>query len=230
MNLEERLDYHFQDKALLKEALSHPSLSSEIRPAPPDNQRLEYLGDAVVELAISNHLYHRFPDLKEGTLTKLRASVVSRPALAHAARDISLGEELLMSNGEAGSGGRLRDSNLADAFESIAGAIYLDGGLEAATKVILQLLAPQLETLNPSKARGNFKGELQEILQKLSQDSPVYEVLSEDGPPHERVFNCAVLWKDKRLGQGSGSSKKLAESEAARTALDLKLWNTAGRD
>lgn len=224
MNIEDRLNYHFKNKELLKEALSHPSLSSEIRPAPPDNQRLEYLGDAVVELSISTHLYLRFPDFKEGPLTKLRASVVSKPALAAAARSIDLGKALLMSNGESGSGGRERDSNLADAFESIVGAIYLDGGLEPAKEVILQLLAPQLEILDPSVVTGNSKGELQEILQKNSPEAPVYQVLSEEGPAHSRLFVCAVIWKDKQLGQGSGPTKKSAEAEAARSALKLKRW------
>lgn len=224
MSIEDRLNYRFQNKQLLKEALSHPSLSSEIRPAPPDNQRLEYLGDAVLELVISAHLFHRFPDLKEGPLTKLRATLVSRPALARAARAISLGEALFMSNGEAGSGGRKRDSNLADAFESIAGAIYLDGGLDAAKEVILHLLAPQLENLSTFPAHGNAKGELQELLQKTSPESPVYRTLSEEGPPHDRTFLCNVTWQGRELGRGTGPSKKSAEVEAAQAALDLKIW------
>jgi len=220
------MKYHFRDRKLLKEALSHPSLSSEIRPAPPDNQRLEYLGDAVVELTVSSHLYHRFPDFKEGPLTKLRASVVSRPALAAAARSLNLGQVLLMSNGEAGSGGRERDSNLCDAFESMMGAIFLDGGLDAAKEVILRLLAPQLETLDPSLVAGNSKGQLQEILQKLSPESPLYRVLSEEGPPHDRTFICAVTWQSKILGQGTGPTKKSAEAEAARLALRDKIWQS----
>lgn len=226
MSIEDRLNYHFQNKELLKEALSHPSLSSEIRPAPPDNQRLEYLGDAVLELVISAHLFHRFPDLKEGPLTKLRASLVSRPALARAARAVSLGEVLFMSNGESGSGGRQRDSNLADAFESIAGAIYLDGGLDAAKEVILHLLAPQLENLNTFPAQGNAKGELQELLQKTSPESPVYHTLAEEGPPHNRTFLCNVVWQGRELGRGSGPSKKSAEFAAARAALAAKIWET----
>jgi len=227
VSIEDHLNYQFKSKELLKIALSHPSLSSEIRPAPPDNQRLEYLGDAVVELAISSHLYHRFPELKEGALTKLRASVVSKPALAKAARSIELGSMLFMSNGESGSGGRERDSNLADAFESIAGAIFLDSGLEAATSVILRLLAPQLEDLNPTKGQGNSKGELQEILQQIATSSPTYQVLSEEGPPHDRTFICVVSWQNNELGQGRGPSKKTAEAEAAHAALEAKLWKTS---
>ncbi len=226
MSIEQRLNYHFKSKTLLKEALSHPSLSSEIRPAPPDNQRLEYLGDAVLELTISTHLYHRFPDLKEGLLTKLRASVVSKPALASAAREIKLGDALFLSNGEEGSGGRERDSNLADAFESIVGAIYLDSGLEAAGTVILHLLSSQIDALDPSNAQGNSKGELQEILQKITPESPHYKVLSEEGPPHNRTYTCVVTWKNQELGQGTGVSKKAAESEAAQAALEARLWES----
>ena len=210
----------------MDEALSHPSLSSEIRPAPPDNQRLEYLGDAVVELVISTYLYRRFPKFQEGVLTKLRASVVSKPALAAAARTIDLGSALFMSNGESGSGGRHRDSNLADALEAILGAIYLDSGLEAAKEVALQLLSNQLEILNPQKAQGNAKGQLQEILQQLNPEAPVYEVISEEGPPHDRTFVCEVTWKGKHLGQGSGPSKKSAEAQAAQAALNAPIWKS----
>ena len=226
MSIEERLNYTFKSQTLLDEALSHPSLSSEIRPAPPDNQRLEYLGDAVVELVISTYLYRRFPEFQEGVLTKLRASVVSKPALAAAARTIDLGSALFMSNGESGSGGRHRDSNLADALEAILGAIYLDSGLEAAKEVALQLLSNQLEILNPQKAQGNAKGQLQEILQQLNPEAPVYEVISEEGPPHDRTFVCEVTWKGKNLGQGSGPSKKSAEAQAAQAALNAPTWKS----
>jgi len=168
MSIEERLGYFFRNKELLHEALSHPSLSSEIRPAPPDNQRLEFLGDAVLELAITDHLYHRFPELKEGLLTKLRASLVSKSALAKAANRIELGSALLLSNGEDGSGGRQRASNLADAMESLLGAIYLDANLAQASEIALKLLGEELLALNPETNHGNSKGELQEILQQIS--------------------------------------------------------------
>ncbi len=226
MSIEERLNYTFKSQTLLNEALSHPSLSSEIRPAPPDNQRLEYLGDAVVELVISTHLYHRFPEFQEGVLTKLRASVVSKPALAAAARTIDLGSALFMSNGESGSGGRNRDSNLADALEAVIGAIYLDSGLEAAKEVSLQLLSNQLESLNPKRSQGNAKGELQEILQQLTPEAPSYKVISEEGPPHDRTFVCEVTWRSKPLGQGSGPSKKSAEAKAAQAALTTQIWKS----
>ena len=224
MSIEQQLQYTFQSKELLKEALSHPSLSSEIRPAPPDNQRLEYLGDAVLELIISTHLYQRFPHLKEGPLTKLRASIVSKPTLANAARRLELGKALFLSNGEDGSGGRNRDSNLADAFESITGAIYLDSGLDIARETILRMLAPELEALDPALGQGNAKGDLQEILQQISPESPDYKVVGEKGPAHDRTFICIVAWKGLELGIGRGPSKKTAETEAAQAALKARLW------
>lgn len=224
MSIEERLGYHFKDPALLEVALSHPSLSSEVRPAPPDNQRLEYLGDAVLELAVTDYLFQLHPDFQEGVLTKLRASVVSRPALATTAVRLEVGKELRMSNGEDGSGGRKRASNLADALEALFGAIYLDAGFETARDVIIRILEPELDQLDPDTAQGNSKGELQEILQKLSPESPCYRITGEEGPPHSRKFVASVNWQGKNLGTGEGKSKKMAETSAARNALKLKLW------
>lgn len=224
MSIEERLGYHFKDPTLLEVALSHPSLSSEIRPAPPDNQRLEYLGDAVLELAVSDYLYQLHPEFQEGVLTKLRSSVVSKPALATTAVRLEVGKELKMSNGEDGSGGRMRASNLADAMEALFGAIYLDTGFEGARDIIIRILEPELAQLDPDTAQGNSKGELQEILQKLSPDSPSYHITGEEGPPHSRKFVASVRWMGNDLGSGEGQSKKMAETSAASNALKLKLW------
>ncbi len=223
--LEETLSYQFRDISLLKEALSHPSLSSEMRPAPPDNQRLEYLGDAVLELVITDFLFKRFPDQPEGPLTKLRASIVSKPSLAKVAKRLQLGEALFMSNGEASSGGRDRASNLADVLEAIIGAIYLDGGLQAAQRILAEALTPELATLDPQTAQiANSKGRLQEILQKITPEAPSYQLVSEDGPPHDRIFTSSVTWGGKALGIGSGPSKKIAETEAAAAALESGVW------
>ena len=224
MSIEERLGYHFKDPSLLEIALSHPSLSSEIRPAPRDNQRLEFLGDAVLELAVTDYLYQSHPDFQEGVLTKLRSSVVSKPALATTAVRLEIGKELKMSNGEEGSGGRMRASNLADATESLFGAIYLDAGFTAAREIILRILEPEFEQLDPNTTQGNSKGELQEILQKLSPESPDYNITSEEGPPHSRTFVASVNWMNEELGTGEGPSKKSAETAAANKALQLKLW------
>lgn len=224
MSIEERLGYQFKNPGLLTEALSHPSLSSEIRPAPVDNQRLEFLGDAVLELAITDHLYHRFPDLKEGLLTKLRASLVSKSALSKAARRIDLGSALFLSNGEEGSGGRERASNLADAMESLFGAIYLDESMARAGEIVLKLLKPELEALDPETNHGNSKGELQEILQQIAPQAPEYGIHTEEGPAHARVFVSTVSWQNKLLGIGQGPSKKSSEIAAAAAALRAKLW------
>ena len=224
MSIEERLGYQFKDPSLLEVALSHPSLSSEIRPAPPDNQRLEFLGDAVLELAVTDYLYQLHPYFQEGVLTKLRASVVSKPALATTAVRLEVGKELKMSNGEEGSGGRKRASNLADAMESLFGAVYLDAGFKEARDIILRILKPELDQLDPETAQGNSKGELQEILQKISPESPSYHITGEDGPPHSRTFVASVRWMGNELGTGEGQSKKSAETAAATRALKLKLW------
>ena len=223
--LETTLSYQFQNSSLLKEAFSHPSLSSEIRPAPPDNQRLEYLGDAVLELITTDYLFKRFSDLPEGPLTKLRASIVSKPSLATVASRLGLGEALFMSNGEASSGGRERPSNLADVLEAVIGAIYLDSGLEVAMKVVTSVLQPEFEALDPQTAQvANSKGRLQEILQQITSEAPSYKVVSEEGPPHARIFTSEVNWGGKVLGSGEGPSKKIAETEAATAALNSGVW------
>lgn len=224
--LEEVLGYQFKNAELLKEAVSHPSLSSEARPAPPDNQRLEYLGDAVLELIISCHLFHTFPECQEGPLTKLRASIVSRAALAKVGKRLELGRELLLSRGEESSGGRSRASNLADTVEAILGAVYLDGGFEAARDFVLRHMKPELSHLDPSEAHGNTKGALQEILQAVTPEAPTYSVLEENGPPHDRTYLCQVSWLGEELGRGTGPSKKVAESRAAAAALKQERWKT----
>lgn len=219
------LTHQFSNTELLKEALSHPSLSSEKRPAPPDNQRLEYLGDAVLELIISEFLYNRFPDCQEGVLTKLRASIVSRQALSAVAQRYDFGEVLTMSKGEESSGGRTRASNLADAVEAVIGALFMDAGFERTKTAVLKVFAPELEALDPQFAQAsNSKGALQEILQKIVPESPVYTIIKEEGPPHNRVFSSEVTWCGKALAMGTGASKKIAETDAAALALKGKLW------
>ncbi len=224
IEIEEQLGYQFKDQDLLREALSHPSLSSETRPAPPDNQRLEYLGDAVIELVISDHLFRRFTDSQEGSLTKLRASIVSKNSLAAAALRLNLGSHLLLSRGEERSGGRERSSNLADTFEALLGALYLDAGMEVTREITLKCLDIELQDLNPKDTLGNTKGELQEILQSITPEAPIYQVIDQSGPPHHRIFTAAVTWKNITLGQGEGPSKKIAEIAAATEALNKESW------
>lgn len=217
--IESVIGYKFRNSLLLAEALSHPSLAYETQKPQLDNQRLEFLGDAVVQMVLTRDLFDRFPEGEEGLLTKMRARMVSGPSLARIARLIPLGPYLLMGRGEDASGGRTRDSSLCDAFEALAGAIYLDGGLEPATQFILRFSAELLDDLDSAPCDFNPKGELQEILQTVSNVAPTYSILSQEGPDHAKRFVAAVTWEGRMLAQGEGASKKLAEMEAARAAL-----------
>jgi ribonuclease-3 len=220
--LQELLGYVFQDESLLRLALTHPSVAHESAVATPHNQRLEFLGDAVLGLVLTRELYEKFPGLDEGPLTKARAQMVNRRTLADEARRLNLGEQLLLSRGEESSGGRLRQSALADAFEAVLGAMFLDGGYEAARGFILRCFRDAFGELTKVPNLENPKGELQELLQSSSTEAPRYEMTLATGPDHDRVFECAVFHQDVELGRGSGKSKKEAESRAAFAAL-LKI-------
>jgi ribonuclease-3 len=222
--LEERIQYQFHDSRLLSEALTHPSVAHEKQRGHFDNQRLEFLGDAVLQLVITEHLYARYTEAGEGRLTTRRSRLVSRESLkVHAAR-LDLGRHLLMGRGEEASGGRQRDSTLGDAFEALLGAIYLDSDLETVRRFILAEMRDDLIGLEEEPLEVNPKGQLQELLQAISPRSPVYEVLSQLGREHEKTFSVRVVWEKQVLGEGSGRSKKLAESAAALAALKGQLW------
>ena len=214
-----RLGYKFQDAALLRLALTHPSVAHEAAGVIPHNQRLEFLGDSVLGLVLTNELYTRFPDVSEGPLTKARAQMVNRRTLASQARQIHLGEHLILSRGEETTGGRERPSNLADAYEALLGAIFLDGGYEAAREFILKSFRDAFGELKVIPNLDNPKGELQELLQAESPEPPEYEMTSVSGPDHDRSFECAVYHCGVELGRGTGKSKKAAESDAALAAL-----------
>ena len=217
--LETLTGHTFANPALLAEALTHPSLAYETQKDHPNNQRLEYLGDAVLQLIFTDHLFVAFPHFSEGGLTKLRSRLVSRPALAAYARRIALGTYLRMGRGEDVSGGRDRASTLADAFEALVAAIYLDAGLEAARSAVLRLCAEDIAHINDAPVELNPKGELQEFLQAFALGSPRYSITREDGPDHLKVFDARVDWNGKTLGIGTGASKKEAETAAAASAL-----------
>lgn len=221
--LEALTGYAFQNPALLEEALTHPSLAYETQRAQPDNQRMEYLGDAVLELIFSHHLFTLFPEAAEGVLTKLRARLVSRPALAVYARRIGLGARLRMGKGEESSGGRDRDSSLADAMEALTAAVYLDGGLEAARAMMLHVCGETLIQLQEQPTEVNPKGHLQEMLQARGPGSLRYVILREEGPDHRKSFLCCVEWNGLPLGEGAGGSKKEAEAAAAAAALEGRV-------
>lgn len=215
----ERLGHSFTRPGLLRTALTHPSVSYDSSVHIEHNQRLEFLGDAVLELVLTRELYLKFPDLGEGPLTKARAQLVNRRSLSEQARELELGRHLIMSRGEELSGGRQRESALADAYEALVGAIFLDGGFEAANGFILRCFQKTFGELSAIPNLDNPKGELQELLQAKSASAPQYELLGVTGPDHDRDFECAVYHDGRQLGVGTGKSKKVAESEAALQAL-----------
>jgi ribonuclease-3 len=222
--LEQRIGHKFRNSLLLAEALTHPSLGHETQRHHFDNQRLEFLGDAVLQLVITEHLYKLFPREAEGRLTKLRSRLVSREALRGHAHRLDLGQFLMMGRGEEASGGRQRTSTLADAFEALLGAIYLDTNLETARQFVLTLAADDLAQLEAEPIDVNPKGNLQELLQAISPRSPCYQLLAESGPEHEKTFVVRVVWEGMPLGEGTGRSKKQAETAAALAAMQQRIW------
>lgn len=217
--LEAALHHVFRDPGLLRLALTHPSLAHELGGGQTHNQRLEYLGDAVLQLVITAELYQKFPQHGEGALTQARAQLVNRGTLAEQGRRLNLGQYLILSRGEETCGGRLRSSTLADAFEAVLGAVFLDAGYDVVRSLILRLYLDTLVELEVVPSQENPKGELQELLQSASPEPPRYDLLASSGPDHSRYFECAVVHGGIELGRGGGRSKKLAESAAAAAAL-----------
>ena len=217
--LQDRLGYVFRDTALLQLALTHPSIAHEAGSPVQTNQRLEFLGDAVLQLVLTRELYEKFPGFGEGPLTKARAKLVNRRTLAERAKNLNLGPHLIVSRGEEIHGGRERPSALADTYEALLGAIFLDGGYEAARQFILSHFQAAFGGLAVIPILENPKGELQELLQAVSPEAPQYHVVSVSGPDHDRIFECTVHHGGAELAHGRGKSKKAAESEAALAAL-----------
>jgi ribonuclease-3 len=227
--LEHRMGYRFKNLQLLDRALTHrsyvyaPENSSAGSPQDEDlaaNERLEFLGDSVLGMVTSQFLYENFPDKSEGDLTKLKATLVSEPALGRIALSISLGKYLNLSEEEDKSGGRERVSIISDAYEAVIGAIYIDGGLASVKRVIRNQILKRCLELASDKDFYNYKGELLEYMQALGLGMPKYEVLVEEGPDHQKKFTIAVLAKGKRIGKGEGLTKKEAEQMAAKMALE----------
>jgi len=212
-----RIGYRFRDTSLLKQALTHSSLANEMHLGHMgSNERLEFLGDSVLELVSSEFFYQKFPLFPEGDLTKRRAAAVCEVALAFCADEIHLGDYLLLGKGEDMTGGRTRPSVTSDALEALIGAIYLDGGFQKAEKFILGFI------LNETEEKSLFydaKTNLQEQIQKTDNQKLSYEQISEEGPGHDKIFTCAVLLNGEEIGRGKGSSKKNAEQMAAFEAL-----------
>lgn len=218
--LQERLGLQFEDEKLLVEALTHPSYVGEGEASRlHSNQRLEFLGDSVLGLIVSEYIFRRHPELAEGSLTKIKAVAVSEGALVQAARQLGLGDYLLLGKGEEASGGRARASILADAFEALIGAIFLQHGLEAAREFVLRVLSDSIAVIENRKHVPDYKSLLQELVQAEGRGTPTYHVLETSGPDHNKRFIVEVRARQVILGHGAGASKKEAEQSAAAEAL-----------
>jgi len=218
---QQRLGHVFADPALLRLALTHASFGHEKRQRVPDNQRLEFLGDAVLQLAVTAELFRRFPELPEGRMTVVRARLVNQAHLQAVAQSLNLGEHLILGRGEENSRGRERASILADAVEAVLGAVFSEAGWDAVRPIILRLMEPSLAAIAKEGAAAgtNPKGQLQEKLQSDGDNPPVYKCIAESGPPHARLYEVVVEWQGRELGRGQGASKKEAETRAAEAAL-----------
>jgi ribonuclease-3 len=213
--------YRFVNQALLTQALKHRSYLPFVNEERVEsNERLELLGDAVLGLVVTEYLYRRYPYKEEGELTSMKSLMVSRKILAALARQMGLGDLVLISQSEERSGGRRRSSILADCFEALIGAIYLDGGLASARAVIHSQLLEQMDEIFGQEQHRNYKSLLLEYAQGRSLGSPVYAVVSEHGPDHDKIFTVEVRIMNEIVGRGSGNSKKKAEQQAARAALE----------
>lgn len=210
---------YFSNERVLFEAFTHSSYVNEHRrKAFIDNERLEFLGDAVLELAVSNYLFDRYPKMTEGELTKLRASIVCEPSLVHLANELKLGTYILLGKGEENTGGRQRPALLADVFEALVGALYLDKGLEPVIELLQKVMFPKVEIGAFSKVT-DYKSQLQELVQQDNAGQLKYDIIEEKGPAHNRVFVSQVSLDGQALGEGSGRSKKEAEQQAAQLAI-----------
>lgn len=218
--LQKTIDTTFADHDLLEQAFVHRSYLNEARGIKESNERLEFLGDSVLSLLTSQFLYQEYPDFPEGTLTNIRSGLVKTTSLALAAQTLGLGDLLFLSHGEEASGGRKNPSLLADTFEALLGAVYLDKGLEAAQKFLFTYLFPKAKDIVESKAYVDYKSFLQEVIQSQSRTSPMYRVTKSEGPDHAKTFWVQVSADERVLGVGKGKSKQEAEQAAASQALE----------
>ena len=219
--LSERIAYRFQDQELLVEALKHRSYLAESgEDRLQSNERLELLGDSVLGMLVTEHLFHSFPEGEEGTLTTMKSLLVSRRVLSSVGKSIDLGQFIMLNQAEEKAGGRNRSSIISDAFEAVIGAVYLDGGLDAARQTVTKLVLSKLEKILAEEQHQNYKSMLLEYCQGKGMIGPVYRVTREEGPDHQKVFTVAVKVDDSALGIGKGNSKKKAEQWAAKEALN----------
>ena len=219
-SLEKNLNYKFKNIQLLKNALIHSSYANENRGNIHSNERLEFLGDSVLSIIVSEHIYNRFPNMPEGELTRLRASLVCEKSLCAFSRELGIGDYLKLGKGEDKNGGRERDSILADAFEAVLAAIYLDGGMEAAKKHIMNTVLHDIKHHDDDTFK-DYKTTLQEIIQRNPEESVTYILIDESGPDHDKRFTDEVHLNSNVIGTGTGKNKKQAEQMAAKQALHL---------
>ena len=215
--LEEKLGYTFQDKSLLENALTHSSCANESKGRLHSNERLEFLGDSILGMVVAEHLYRNHPDLPEGELTRTRAALVCEESLVEVAHDLGLGDYLKLGKGEEAGGGRTRPSIRADAVEAVLAAVYLDGGIGSARKIIQKyILSREIEGLNSQR---DYKTALQELIQRESGQSLKYRLTGSEGPDHDKRFFVEVDLNGQPVGAGKGRSKKEAEQMAAKAAI-----------
>ncbi|QQG64785.1 ribonuclease III [Desulfobulbus oligotrophicus] len=217
--LQDRIGYRFRDLQLLQLSLVHSSFAFERLDDSRHNETLEFLGDAVLDLIVGFILFVRFPELREGKLTRIRSALVNEGGLTERAREIDLGSYLLLGKGESASSGRDKPSILSGTYEALVGAIFLDGGYDAAQVFVRRFFEPYLNDSQERLVSIDAKSELQELLQERYSTGPEYVLVGEEGPAHARLFSVAVRFQDEELGTGTASSKKEAEQQAARTAL-----------
>lgn len=222
-NIEEKIGVNFTDQNLLKQAFTHRSYLNENRDAGlGHNERLEFLGDAVLELATTDYLYKNFPEKAEGDLTAYRASLVNTISISDTATELGFNDYLLLSKGESKDTGRARSYILANTFESVIGAIYLDQGYVAAEKFIKEKLIPKLDNIISTGTWIDAKSKLQEVIQEEKGVTPTYKTIKEDGPDHDKIFTVALFYDEEKIADASGKSKQEAEQEVARKILEEK--------
>ena len=220
-SLQESLNVRLINPSLLEQALIHSSYLNEYPgTVPASNERLEFLGDAVLGFIVAEKLYQDFPDLTEGEMTRIRSALVRRETLAQIARSLKLGDYLYLGKGEEAGGGRRKPANLSGALEAVIAAIYLDRGLTVTRKLVLRWLAEELQEVVGQGKGVDYKSQLQEIIQSEYRSSPSYRTVQAAGPDHDKLFTVEVMIGDKVLGRGAGKSKKLAETKAARDAME----------
>lgn len=222
--LEQRLQYQFKNGNLLERALTHKSFANELKNATEHNEKLEFLGDAVLDLLIGELLFEKYPADSEGGLSKKRASIVNEEVLSDLATEMGLNKMMLLGKGETLTGGSKKPRLVSSSFEAIVGAIYLDGGFEVTKTIVRREFSPLIDSIcSAEDFFKDYKTRLQELVQKSLKETPRYELLSEEGPPHDRVFRVCVKVQSEVWAEGTGRSKKHAEQDAAKTALVEKF-------